>query len=89
MVADETDGRSLRVDVLTREYPPEVYGGAGVHAEYLAKYLAPLVDVHVRCFGGPRTVPAGEPPATGYAEPADLAGANAALRTSTRDHPNR
>jgi starch synthase len=35
----------------------------------------------VRCFGGARIVAAGEPPATGYAEPADLAGANAALRT--------
>jgi starch synthase len=81
VVADDNDGRSLRVDLLTREYPPDVYGGAGVHAEYLAKYLATLVDVHVRCFGGPRTVVAGEPPATGYAEPADLAGANAALRT--------
>jgi glycogen synthase, Corynebacterium family len=80
VVADD-DGRSLRVDVLTREYPPDVYGGAGVHAEYLAKYLAPLVHVHVRCFGGPRTVAHGEPRATGYAEPADLAGANAALRT--------
>jgi len=81
VVAEENDGRSLRVDVLTREYPPDVYGGAGVHAEYLAKYLAPLVDVHVRCFGAPRRVADGEPQATGYAEPADLAGANAALRT--------
>jgi len=41
----------FRVDLLTREYPPEVYGGAGVHAEYLARHLNPLVDVHVRCFG--------------------------------------
>ena len=34
-----TLGRSLRVDLLTREYPPEVYGGAGVHVEYLARDL--------------------------------------------------
>jgi len=81
VVADDDGGRSLRVDLLTREYPPDVYGGAGVHAEYLAKYLAPLVDVHVRCFDGPRRVADGEPPVTGYAEPTDLAGANAALRT--------
>ena len=44
MVADDNGKRSLRIDVLTREYPPDVYGGAGVHAEYLAKYLAPLVE---------------------------------------------
>lgn len=43
-----------RVALLTREYPPEVYGGAGVHVEYLARELAKLVDVSVYCFGGPR-----------------------------------
>ncbi|MAD96934.1 MAG: glycogen synthase [Flavobacteriaceae bacterium] len=35
----------------TREYPPYVYGGAGVHVEYLAKELSKLIDVDVRCFG--------------------------------------
>lgn len=35
----------------TREYPPYVYGGAGVHVEYLAKELAELMKVDVRCFG--------------------------------------
>ncbi|RGC67427.1 Capsular glucan synthase [Micromonospora sp. MW-13] len=67
----------LRVDLLTREYPPEVYGGAGVHVEYLARELRRLADVRVHCFGAPRT----EPGVTAYAEPAGLAGANAALRT--------
>ena len=43
------------VALLTREYPPEVYGGAGVHVEYLARELARLVDVKVYCFGAPRT----------------------------------
>lgn len=67
-----------RVDLLTREYPPEVYGGAGVHVEYLARELRVVVDdVRVHCFGAPRT----EPGVTAYAEPAGLAGANAALRT--------
>ena len=33
-------GPALRVAMLTREYPPEVYGGAGVHVEYLARSLA-------------------------------------------------
>jgi starch synthase len=71
----------MRVDLLTREYPPEVYGGAGVHAEYLAHYLTGLADVHVRCFGAPRTAAPGEPDVSAYPEPHDLAGANAALRT--------
>jgi starch synthase len=68
---------SLRVDLLTREYPPEVYGGAGVHVEYLARDLRRLADVRVHCFGAPRH----EPGVTAYPEPAELAGANAALRT--------
>jgi glycogen synthase len=37
--------------VLTREYPPEVYGGAGVHVEYLSRGLAKLIPVEVRAFG--------------------------------------
>lgn len=36
---------------LTREFPPYVYGGAGVHVEYLAKELAELIDIEVRAFG--------------------------------------
>ncbi|WP_259275848.1 glycogen synthase [Micromonospora chalcea] len=66
----------MRVDLLTREYPPEVYGGAGVHVEYLARELRRLADVRVHCFGAPRD----EAGVTAYAEPAALAGANAALR---------
>ena len=41
----------MRVALLTREYPPEVYGGAGVHVEYLARELARLEDVTVHCWG--------------------------------------
>jgi alpha-maltose-1-phosphate synthase len=44
----------LRVALLTREYPPEVYGGAGVHVEYLARELAGLVDLTVHCQGADR-----------------------------------
>ncbi len=36
---------------ITREFPPYVYGGAGVHVEYLSKELAKLMDIDVRCFG--------------------------------------
>ncbi|MEU7871382.1 glycogen synthase [Dactylosporangium sp. NPDC049140] len=68
----------MRVDLLTREYPPDVYGGAGVHLEYLARELRNLpLDVRVHCFGAPRS----EAGVTGYRDPAGLAGANAALRT--------
>lgn len=78
----------MRVDLLTREYPPEVYGGAGVHVEYLARSLREiagertadgtgLTEVWVRCFGSPRS----EPGVTAYADPAELVGANVALRT--------
>jgi alpha-maltose-1-phosphate synthase len=40
-----------KVAVFTKEYPPYVYGGAGVHVEYLCRELARLVPVEVRCFG--------------------------------------
>jgi starch synthase len=47
----------LRVCLLTREYPPEVYGGAGVHVTHLVEHLAERVDVDVECFGRPRDDP--------------------------------
>jgi starch synthase len=65
------------VDLLSREYPPEVYGGAGVHVEYLARELRAHADVRVHCFGAPRD----EPGVTAYADPPGLASANPALRT--------
>jgi len=50
----------MRVALLTREYPPEVYGGAGVHVEYLARELARVADVTVHCWGAERPpVPGG------------------------------
>jgi starch synthase len=67
----------VRVDLLTREFPPDVYGGAGVHVEYLAATLRDLVDVRVRCFGTPRP----QEWVTAYGDPPGLSGANAALRT--------
>ncbi|MBT2229976.1 glycogen synthase [Nonomuraea sp. NEAU-A123] len=66
----------MRVDLLTREYPPEVYGGAGVHMEYLARELRRLADVRVRCFGAARD----EPGVSAYRVPAGLQEANAALQ---------
>jgi starch synthase len=67
----------MRVGILTREYPPEVYGGAGVHVEFLSRELRRLVDVEVHCFGSERS----EPGIFAYVPPAGLTGANPALRT--------
>jgi starch synthase len=44
----------VNVALVTREYPPEVYGGAGVHVEYLGRELARLVDLTVHCWGEER-----------------------------------
>jgi glycogen synthase len=41
----------MKVLFLTNEYPPNVYGGAGVHIDYLSRELAKVMDVEVRCFG--------------------------------------
>src|SRR5215211_5267819 len=47
----------MRVALLTREYPPDVYGGAGVHVEYLARELARREELTVHCWGAPREAP--------------------------------
>ena len=56
----------MRIDVLSREYPPEVYGGAGVHVAELVRALRAVdgVDTRVHCFGGERQ----EAGTTAYAE---------------------
>ncbi|MDQ1687719.1 MAG: alpha-maltose-phosphate synthase [Frankiaceae bacterium] len=69
----------MRVGLLTKEYPPEVYGGAGVHVEYLARELTKLVEVHVHCMGADREG------ATAHRPPVELADANAALATIGTD----
>jgi starch synthase len=67
----------MRVGVLTREYPPEVYGGAGVHVEFLVRELRRLIDVDVHCWGAPRA----EAGVQAYTTPAGLEGVNPALQT--------
>ena len=69
----------LRVALLTREYPPEVYGGAGVHVTYLARELAPLVDLTVHCQGADR------PDAVAHRPWELLADANQALQVVSTD----
>jgi alpha-maltose-1-phosphate synthase len=79
----------MRVDLLTREYPPHVYGGAGVHVTELARVLRRSVDVRVHAFDGPRlagdTENDVEVPVTGYDDLPELQHANAALRTFGTD----
>jgi starch synthase len=67
----------VRIGIVTREWPPDVYGGAGVHVEHLVAALRALPggpDIDVHCFGGPR------PDAVGHAVPPGLQGANGALQ---------
>jgi starch synthase len=65
----------VKIGLLTKEWPPENYGGAGVHVEYLTRELRKLIDVDVQCFGAPRE------DATAHTTPAGLAKANGALQT--------
>jgi starch synthase len=69
----------LKVALLTREYPPEVYGGAGVHVDYLARELAGRVDLTVHCQGGDR------PHAVAHQPWDRLTGANQALQIMSAD----
>jgi starch synthase len=76
---DKAAGQKLKVALLTREYPPEVYGGAGVHVEYLARELAPFVDLTVHCQGKPRSNAVAHSPWSLLSE------ANFALQTLSTD----
>ena len=69
----------MRVAMMTREYPPEVYGGAGVHVTELVAQLRKLCQVDVHCQGAPR------PGAFAYQPDAQLRGANPALSTLSTD----
>jgi alpha-maltose-1-phosphate synthase len=80
----------MRVAMMTREYPPEVYGGAGVHVTELVAQLRKLCEVEVHCMGAPRqgAIVAQPDPALRGANPAmatlsaDLVMANAALEAT-------
>ncbi|WP_344778002.1 glycogen synthase [Gryllotalpicola kribbensis] len=67
----------MRVDLMTREYPPEVYGGAGVHVAELVKALRTHIEVRVHAFGKPRD----EAGVYSYGVPAELASANPSITT--------
>jgi starch synthase len=72
-------GPQLEVALLTREYPPEIYGGAGVHVSYLARELSALVHLTVHCQGADRDNAVAHRPWD------HLSGANAALQTISTD----
>lgn len=61
--------------MLTKEWPPDIYGGAGVHVEHLVAELQRKIEVDVQCFGQPRA------DATAHTVPPSLADANAAIQT--------
>ncbi|KAA0080748.1 glycogen synthase [Mycolicibacterium sp. P9-64] len=69
----------MRVAMMTREYPPEVYGGAGVHVTELVAQLRHLCEVDVHCMGAPR-----DGAFVAQPDPA-LVGANPALSTLSAD----
>jgi len=74
--------KTTRVGLVTKEWPPLVYGGAGVHAVQLTKALRELVDVtvDVHCFGGART-----DGAIGYSTPTSFEIANPAIQAIATD----
>ena len=71
----------MRIDLITKEYPPQIYGGAGVHVAELVKVLRKSIDVRVRCFGEARD----ESDTFAYTHPADFDSANPALQTMATD----
>ncbi|WP_137802712.1 glycogen synthase [Kocuria sp. 2SI] len=75
----------MRIDIISKEFPPAIYGGAGVHVAELSRVLAPLVDLNVRCFGEPREPDFHGASVKAYPVPTDLQGANAALETLGTD----
>ena len=74
--------KTTRVGLVTKEWPPQVYGGAGVHAVQLTEALRNLdgVSVDVHCFGGVR-----EDGAIGYSTPESFADANPAVQAIATD----
>ena len=67
----------MRVDIVTKEYPPEIYGGAGVHVTELVTALRASIEVRVHAFGEERD----EPDTSSYTVPVELQEANPAIQT--------
>ena len=75
----------MRIDIVTKEFPPSVYGGAGVHVAELTRVLASRADVRVHAFGGPRDPDYHGARVLTYEQPADFESANGAVQTLAKD----
>ncbi|WP_035775102.1 glycogen synthase [Arthrobacter sp. H5] len=75
----------MRVDIVTKEFPPEIYGGAGVHVAELSRVLAGHVDLRVHCFGAARPEEFHGARVRAYGVPPGLEEANAAVQTLGTD----
>jgi len=71
----------MRIDLITKEYPPFIYGGAGVHVAELVRVLRKQVSVKVRCFGEERN----ETDTFSYRHTSEFDGVNGALQTMATD----
>ena len=71
----------MRVDFVTKEYPPNIYGGAGVHITELVRVLRGQIEARVHAFGDPVS----EPGTFGYKTPAAFSDQNSALQTMATD----
>jgi starch synthase len=71
----------MRIDLVTKEYPPHIYGGAGVHVAELVKVLRKSIEVQVRCFGDDRD----EKDTKSYGHPHIFDDSNPAIQTMATD----
>ncbi len=71
----------MRIDLISKEYPPYIYGGAGVHVAELVRVLRPHIEVQVRAFGAARN----EIDTNAYSHGAEFNHANAAIQTMATD----
>ncbi|KXU18419.1 glycogen synthase [Corynebacterium simulans] len=67
----------MRAGIFSKEYPPEIYGGAGVHVAELTRFMRELIDVSVHCMGGPRE----EKDVFNHGVDPELSAANPAIQT--------
>lgn len=75
----------MRIDIVTKEFPPTIYGGAGVHVAELSRVLAGRTDLRVHAFGEPRDPHFHGAKVTSYPVPGELREANAAVQTLGTD----
>lgn len=75
----------MRIDIVTKEFPPEIYGGAGVHVAELTKVLAQRVELMVHAFGTDRDPNYHGATVSSYPTPAELSATNGAVQTLGTD----